>query len=46
MDDKETFVVSYKFVDITREELNRLIDEIFDEMGIIPLRVEKVEDRK
>ena len=29
---------------MTREELDKLIDEIFEEMGIVPLRVEKVEE--
>lgn len=35
------YLVTYKFIGLTREELDKLVDEIFNEMGIIPLRVEK-----
>ena len=38
------YLVTYKFIGLTREELDKLIDEIFEEMGIVPLRVEKVEE--
>ena len=38
------YLVTYKFIGLTREELDKLIDEICEEMGIVPLRVEKVED--
>ena len=37
------YLVTYKFVGLTREQLDKLLEEIFSEMGIIPLRVEKVE---
>ena len=39
------YLVTYKFVGLTKEQLDKLIDEIFEEMGIIPLRVEKVEGK-
>ena len=38
------YLVMYKFIGLTREELDNLVDEIFEEMGIVPLRVEKVEE--
>ena len=38
------YLVTYKFIRLTREELDKLVDEIFEEMGIVPLRVEKVEE--
>ena len=38
------YLVTYKFIGLTREKLDRSIDEIFEEMGIVPLRVEKVEE--
>lgn len=38
------YLVTYKFIGLTREELDKLVDEIFEEMGIVPLRVEKVEE--
>ena len=39
------YLVTYKFIGLTREELDKLIDEIFEEMGVIPFRVEKVEEK-
>ena len=39
------YLVTYKFVGLTKEQFDKLIDEIFSEMGIIPLRVEKVEGK-
>ena len=38
------YMVTYKFIGLTREELDKVIDEIFEELGIVPLRVEKVEE--
>lgn len=38
------YLVTYKFIGLTGEKLNKLIDEIFEEIGIVPLRVEKVEE--
>lgn len=38
------YLVTYKFIGLTREKLDKLIDEIFEEIGIVPLRVEKVEE--
>ena len=38
------FLVTYKFIGLTREDLDKLIDEIFEEIGNVPLRVEKVEE--
>ena len=38
------YLVTYKFIGLTREVLDKLIDEIFEEIGIVPLRVEKVEE--
>ena len=38
------YLVMYKFIGLTREVLDKLVDEIFEEMGIVPLRVEKVEE--
>ena len=38
------YLVTSKFIGLTREELDKLVDEIFEEMGIVPLRVEKVEE--
>ena len=34
------YLVMYKFIGLTREELDKLIEEIFEERGIVPLRVE------
>ena len=34
------YLVTYKFIGLTREEL----DKLFEEIGIVPLRVEKVEE--
>lgn len=44
MDEADDFLVTYKFIGLTREQLDKLIDEIFSEMGIMPLRVERVGD--
>ena len=35
------YLVTYKFIGLTGEKLNKLIDEIFEEMGVIPFRVER-----
>lgn len=39
------YLVTYKFIGLTKEQLDKLVDEIFEEMGIIPFRVEKVEEK-
>ena len=39
------YLVTYKYVGLTREQHDKLLEEIFSEMGIIPLRVEKVEGK-
>ena len=39
------YLVTYKFIGLTREELDKLFDEIFEEMGVIPFRVERVEEK-
>lgn len=39
------YLVMYKFIGLTREELDKLVDEIFEEMGEIPFRVEKVKEK-
>ena len=38
------YLVTYKFIGLTREELDKLSDERCEEIGIVPLRVEKVEE--
>lgn len=43
MEEKNNYLVTYKFLDLTGEELKRLIEEITGEIGIMPLRVEKEE---
>ena len=39
------YLVTYKFIRLTKEQLDKLIEEIFGEIGIIPFRVEKVEGK-
>lgn len=46
MDETTNYIVSYKFIGLTRERLDMLIEEIFSEIEIIPLRVEKVIEGK
>lgn len=43
MNEKETFLVTFKFSDITREQLDQLLDELFQNAGIIPLSIKKEE---
>lgn len=40
MNDKKTFFVTYEFVNITREELERVLSEIDSELGIFPVSIE------
>lgn len=44
MNEKGTYQVTFKFSNISKEELERLLDELFQNVGIIPCRVEKVKE--
>lgn len=43
MEEKNDYLVTYKFLNLTKVQLEQLIEEIFGELGIVPLRVEKEE---
>lgn len=35
------YLVTCKFIGLTKGQLDKSVDEIFEEMGIVPLREEK-----
>lgn len=41
MNERGDYLVTYKFVNVTREEVERVVGDVFEEMGMIPLKVEK-----
>lgn len=41
MEENNNYLVTYKFLDLTEAQVKLVIEEIFEEMGIVPLRVEK-----
>lgn len=43
MSEKGDYIVMYKFVSVTWEEVEHVMEEISSEMGIIPVKVEKIE---